>query len=490
MKNTFKKAHLIYPHQLFEEVFDFSKDTMLLLIEDPLFFKDRQYVHSFHKQKLILHRASLRSFNDVLASKGFTVKYFEYGVYPDPDHIADFLKKNHILDCTIYDPTDLVLEKRLKKSLAGNISLHILESPNFLSPRSVLEKYFAGRKKFLMNNFYIFQRKRLGILMQQNGPVGGKWSFDAENRKRLPKGVEIPSAITLKKSIYVSEAIEYVNNWFNDNPGECDTFDYPIDHAGAKKVLSDFIKHRLYDFGAYEDAISKSESTLFHSKLSAPLNIGLISPHEIIKSVLLVANQVPLASVEGFVRQIIGWREFMRAVYIIRGSEIRKSNYLNHTNKLSGAWYKGTTGILPVDETIKKVLRFAYSHHIERLMILGNIMLLLKIAPDQVYSWFMNLYIDAYDWVMVPNVYAMSQFADGGTITTKPYFSGSNYILKMSDYSKGDWCQVWDDLFYNFLDDNRQLIAKNPRLAILLRNLEKIPRDRLAKIKKTLDKYI
>ena len=490
MKLTHKKCHLIYPHQLFEEIFDFSRDTLLIIIEDPLFLGDKKYPRKFHKQKIVLHRASLRSFKDVLIAKGFTVKYLGYDLYPDPEYLANFLKKNRIYECTVYDPVDYVLEKRLKKYCSSPVSLKILESPNFLTNADVLNAFFSSKKKFLMSSFYIFQRKRLGILMDGDGPRGGKWSFDTENRKKLPKGFHLPAPISLKRNAYVAEAIRYTNKNFKDNPGEINAFNYPIDHTEAKKVLADFVKNRLYHFGAYEDAISKNESVVFHSKLSAPLNIGLLSPHQILTSVLSVEDKMPISSVEGFLRQIIGWREFMRAVYVISGSEMRNINYLNHRNNLPDSWYKGTTGIEPVDETIKKVLHSAYCHHIERLMIVGNFMLLLKIHPDSVYQWFMDLFIDAYDWVMVPNVYAMSQFSDGGSITTKPYFSSSNYILKMSDYRRGDWCQVWDELFYNFLDDHRAIIAKNPRLSILLRNLDKIPKDRLSKIKKTINRYI
>jgi deoxyribodipyrimidine photolyase-related protein len=490
MKVSPKKCHLIYPHQLFEEVFDFPKDTLLILIEDPLFFGDKTYPRTFHKQKIVLHRASLRSFKEVLASKGFRVKYFEYALYPDPKFVADFLNKNNIFECTVFDPVDNVLEKRLRTYCTEPTALLFLESPNFLTTTDVLASYFSGKKKFLMSGFYTFQRKRLGVLMDGNAPKGGTWSFDTENRKKLPKDVAIPAPISLKKSKHIVEAIRYAHKYFKDNPGETAAFNYPIDHAEAGKVLADFVKNRLHHFGAYEDAISKKESTLFHSKISAPLNIGLLSPRQVVTSVLAVEDSRPLASVEGFLRQIIGWREFMRAVYVLRGSEMRKRNYLNHTKKLPDSWYHGTTGIAPVDETIKKVLQSAYCHHIERLMILGNVMLLLHIHPDDVYQWFMDLFIDAYDWVMVPNVYAMSQFADGGTITTKPYFSSSNYILKMSDYDRGDWCDIWDDLFYHFLSEHRSVIAKNPRLAILLKNVDRMSPDRLSRIKRTVARYV
>lgn len=472
--STEKKCHLIYPHQLFQEVLSLPKGTHFLMIEDPLFFGDKKYPRRFHKQKIVLHRASMKSFADRLKSKGFSVNYFEYAEYPDPAYIAHVVKKQKFSHICVYDPVDTVLETRLKESFAGFENFTLLETPNFLTPVSLINDFFKDKKRFLMGSFYQFQRKRLGILVDDtHKPIGGTWSFDAKNRKKLPKDILIPASVRFKQDEYVQEAIDYTNRYFKNNPGEVESFNYPVNHGDAIRLLHDFLKNRFNLFGVYEDAISQKESLLFHSMLSAPLNIGLLSPIEIVRQALAMEDKVPLASLEGFIRQIIGWREFMRAVYILRGSTIRTKNFLKHKKRLPASWYDGTTGVVPVDATIKKVLQHAYCHHIERLMVLGNFMLLAAIDPDDVYEWFMTMFIDAYDWVMVPNVYAMSQFADGGTITTKPYFSGSNYILKMSDYKRGEWCQIWDDLFYQFLARHRTLIAANPRLSVLLRNLDR-----------------
>lgn len=490
MRADAKKYHLVYPHQLFEEALSFPQSTRFLLIEDPLFFGDRKYPRRFHKQKIVLHRASMRAFADRLNEKGFRTEYLEYGEYPDPVRVAGFLRKQGAGEVTMYDPVDFVLEKRARMAFASFRSFTLLETPNFLTPLPVVHDFFRGKKNFLMNSFYIFQRRRLGILVENGAPLGGKWSFDAENRKRLPQGLRIPPPIHFKKNKYVEEAVQYANQNFKQNPGRAEEFDYPIDRAGSKRLLADFMKKRLAGFGAYEDAISEEQVVLFHSKLSAPLNIGLLSPSEIIARALLMEAKVPRASLEGFIRQIIGWREFMRAVYVLRGSEIRRRNVLNHKNNLPDAWYGATTGIAPIDATIRKVLKHAYCHHIERLMILGNFMLLLKITPDHVYGWFMDLFIDAYDWVMVPNVYAMSQFADGGTITTKPYFSSSNYVRKMSDYKKGPWCEIWDSLFYNFLSAHRSMISRNPRLNVLLKHLDRLSKEKRASMMANAKKYI
>lgn len=231
------------------------------------------------------------------------------------------------------------------------------------------------------------------------------------------------------------------------------------------------------EFGRYEDAIDTENSILHHSVLSPLLNVGLITPKELIDACLLYAaeNNVPINSTEGFVRQIIGWREFIRGSYESRGSEERTTNFWNFKKKIPASFCDGTTGILPVDQTIKKVLQTGYCNHIERLMILGNFMMLCEFDPDEVYQWFMQLFIDSYDWVMVRNVYGMSQFSDGGLMATKPYISGSNYLIKMSNYQKRAWQEVWDDLFWRFMHTLRDFFLANPRLGMLVRMFDKMP---------------
>jgi len=234
------------------------------------------------------------------------------------------------------------------------------------------------------------------------------------------------------------------------------------------------------EFGTYEDAIVSESSILNHSVLTPMLNIGLITPQEIIHKTIIYAesNNIPINSTEGFIRQIIGWREFIRGVYQARGSDQRTCNFWNFNKKIPRSFYNGTTGIYPIDQTIKKVLRTGYCHHIERLMVLGNFMVLCEFDPNEVYRWFMELFIDAYDWVMVPNVYGMSQFADGGLLSSKPYISGSNYLMKMSDYKKGAWQEIWDGLFWRFMDTNRAFFKQNPRLGMLVTMFDNMPQDK------------
>jgi deoxyribodipyrimidine photolyase-related protein len=272
----------------------------------------------------------------------------------------------------------------------------------------------------------------------------------------------------------VKEAIDYVEKEFIGAIGEPRPFLYPTTFAQARNALADFIQNKLRVFGDYEDAIDQKESFLFHSVLSPLLNIGLLTPQEVIEAVLssYEKDSLPLNSVEGFVRQIIGWREFVRGNYLVKGRSERTSNYFNHTGRLPNGFWDGTTGIPPVDQTIRRILKTGYCHHIERLMILGNFLLLTECEPNAVYEWFMAYFVDAYDWVMVPNIYVMSQYADEGSFTTKPYISGSNYILKMSNYSKGEWTDLWDGLFWRFLKKHRPLFEKNPRTKVLLNLLD------------------
>jgi deoxyribodipyrimidine photolyase-related protein len=288
------------------------------------------------------------------------------------------------------------------------------------------------------------------------------------------------------------QAKDSISALYNDNFGTMDNFNYPVTRSQALNSFHSFLEERLINFGAYEDAIVKNESTLFHSIITPYLNIGLITPNEIIQQVIDFSsnNSVPLNSLEGFIRQIIGWREFMRGIYVADGVKQRNSNFWNYNKVMPKSFYDGTTGIEPLDDTIKKCLNSGYAHHIERLMILGNLMLLIGIKPNSVYKWFMEMFVDSYDWVMVPNVYGMSQFADGGLLATKPYISGSNYILKMSDYKKGDWCPIWDSLYWGFVDHNREFFRKNPRMSMMVSMFDKKDDASKKKLFETSENFI
>ena len=322
-------------------------------------------------------------------------------------------------------------------------------------------------------------RRELGLLIDGDGqPAGGRWSFDAENRKKLPRNVSPPDIPVPRRANHVDDVIELVRNHFADHPGNAEEFAWPVTRDQADKWLDDFVANRLELFGPYEDAMTTRSATVFHSLLSPYLNIGLLTPEYVIDKVMARADDIPLPSLEGFVRQVIGWREFVRGVYREYGDEQASSNFWKHERELTEAWYEGTTGIPPLDDAITTAQRLGWTHHIPRLMVLGNLMTLCEIRPASAHRWFMEMYVDSSEWVMGPNVYGMGLFSDGGIFATKPYICGSNYLLKMSDYRKGPWCDVVDGLYWRFIDKHRDFFAGNPRLALMPRALDRLAGER------------
>jgi deoxyribodipyrimidine photolyase-related protein len=472
-------ATLVYPHQLFRNHPAMAEGRPVWLIEDPLFFgNDPHWPAAMHQQKLMLHRASMQAYAAELKASGQVVKTIEVPAGAEMDS-ADLLESKlpkSITEIHVADPADCLIMKRLKRfSGSRGIKLVIHPSPNFLSPPAFIETHVASKKKPFMAAFYEAQRKLTGILLEKDGTAtGGKWSFDTENRAKLPKGHLPPREPVCKANDFTREAATYVTQRFPERPGSVGNFRWPVTRQDAEAWLDRFVEERLENFGLYEDAVSINHETLYHAAITPALNIGLLDPQDVIDRVMARAGTVPMNSLEGFIRQVIGWREFMHGIYHHRGTDIRNRNFWGFETRLPQSFYDGTTGIPPVDRVIRQLLRDGWCHHIERLMVLGNFMLLCRIHPDDVYRWFMEMFVDSYDWVMVPNVYGMSQFADGGTFTTKPYISGSNYILKMSDEPKGDWCRIWDGLFWTFIADNTPFFLKNPRLSMMARTWEKM----------------
>ena len=467
--------NIVFPHQLFKENPLIEKEGEFYLVEEPLYF---QYF-KFHVQKLILHRSSMKFYHEFLLKKNKNVIYLDFSdLNSDIRKLIPYLKKQGCQKINYIDTNDNYLERRLSQTAKNQkIQLHKTESPMFLNSSLDLKTFFdSKKKKFYQTSFYISQRKKLKILIDSgDSPVGGKWSFDTENRKKYPKEKAPPKVAELAVDHLFQEASSYVQKNFKSNPGIfTDKPIYPHNHELADEWLELFLTNRLSDFGTYEDAIVQNEFFLNHSVLSPLLNCGLITPEQIINKVLLFQDQYPLNSIEGFIRQIIGWREFIRGIYNVKGSVERTTNFFRFKRKIPSSFYNGTTGILPIDITIKKVQKTAYNHHIERLMVIGNFMMLCEFDPDEVYRWFMEHYVDAYDWVMVPNVYGMSQFADGGLMSSKPYISSSNYLKKMSDFPDGDWRQIWDGLYWRFIDLNRELFNKNIRMKFMVNMLDKM----------------
>ncbi len=474
------KTGIIFPHQLVEQGVLVSKCSTIYLVEEWLFFKQ----YNFHKQKIAFHRASMKFYESYLKSKNIAVIYIDStNVLSDVRKLIPHLKTTGLEAFDYLDTTDYWLEKRIAEGCEEiNLTAIKNQSPLFLNSSEEIATYFADKKRMFQTDFYKNQRLNRNILLEQNlKPLGGKWTYDDENRLKYPKTKTPPQLEALKPNQFFKEAISYTNTFFVENYGSLNPdFVYPTTFSESKNWLNDFFHQRFSEFGAFEDAIVSKEVVLHHSVLSPMLNVGLLTPKFIIDEALQFASnhEIPLNSLEGFIRQIMGWREFIRAVYELKGREERTKNYWGFSRKIPPSFWNGTTGIEPLDDTIKKVLETGYCHHIERLMVLGNFMLLCEFDPNEVHRWFMELFIDSYDWVMVPNVYGMSQFADGGLMATKPYISGSNYLMKMSDYKKGEWQAVWDGLFWRFMHTQRAFFLKNPRLGMLVRTFDKMDKQK------------
>jgi deoxyribodipyrimidine photolyase-related protein len=488
------QATVIFPHQLFEPHPALRRDRPVYLVEDQLFFSDCLNPIRFHKQKLLFHRASLAAYGNLLNQRGYQLHYLKFAREERMTYLFNILQKDGIDELYAVDPVDATLESRLRKEAqTAAISLRFLETPGFLCTPEELREYFGAQPKFHQTKFYQEQRRRRHILMEGGKPVGGRWTFDTSNRQRLPRQIQIPAIPAVPDDTPdLTAAVQWVSSRFPDHPGALKNFIYPVTHAGAQHWLDDFLQHRLSRFGDYQDSISAQEPFLFHSVLSPLLNVGLLTPRHVIESTLAFAQEhpIPLNSLEGFIRQIVGWREYVRAVYLLIGDRQRHMNFWDHRRPLSRALYTGATGIDPVDTIIHRLIKSAYVHHIERLMVLGNFLLLCEIDPREVYRWFMEMFIDAYDWVMVPNVYGMSQFADGGLIMTKPYLSSSHYLLKMSDHPAGPWCRVWDGLYWRFVSRHQDYFARNPRLKPMVGMLARMDRTRLDDILDAAEEFL
>lgn len=477
-----KTAFLIFPHQLFKEIPVSLKDSTIFLIEEFLFF--RQY--NFHQSKLHFHRSTMKAYQDYLSAKNLELTYVDSG--DDRSDIRNLIKTlseenfSAIKYAAVHDNW---IQKRIEESCQKyKLKISSFESQYFLNNDQEFTDWKNNNNQYFHHKFYTDQRKKHRILVDaKDQPVGGKWSFDDENRKKIPAKETVASIPILASNKYHIEAETYVQTHFSNNYGECSQIQYPSTFKEAEQWLNDFLIERFQLFGDYEDAIQSDNHQLYHSMLSPLMNVGLLTPKYVLDKALEFAekDQVPFNNVEGFIRQIIGWREFMYMVYFQIGTKQRTKNFWAFTRKLPLSFWKGTTGIEPIDNTIKEILKTGYCHHIERLMVLGNFMLLCEFDPDDVYRWFMEMFIDSYDWVMVPNVYGMSQFADGGLITTKPYLSGSNYIIKMSNYKKGEWSEIWDSLFWRFMDVHRSVVGKNNRIGMLIKTFDKMPQEKREK---------
>ena len=465
---------LVFPHQLFKDHPAAQPGRPIYLVEEALFFN--QYL--FHKKKLVLHRASMQYYAMFLEKAGHVVQYIESNT-PEAAvaTLVERLQQKGVQEIHFADLTDDWLYQHLSDAARHHqIKLVRYNTPQFINDRDDVLNFGTNQKAGLQTDFYISQRKLRSILMDGALPIGGKWTYDEENRAKLPKGAVVPYFSLPAANSFVQEAITYVEKHFPDNYGTTsppfykkEGF-YPVTHAEAEAWLDDFLENRFALFGTYQDAIMPEQAVLFHSVLSPLLNTGLLLPQQVLDKALAAAEMysVPLNALEGFIRQVLGWREFVRLQYETSGRHQRTTNFWKFTRTIPPSFYTGNTGIDPVDTVVKKVLQNGYAHHIERLMVLGNFLLLCEFHPDAVYRYFMELFVDAYDWVMVPNTYGITQFAEGGNMISKPYISSSNYLMKMGNWKRQDWQQTWDALFWRFMQVHRDVLEKNNRIGLLL----------------------
>ena len=489
---TDKTIRLILGNQLFPLEFqNIEEEETVFMCEDSGLCTYEKH----HKSKIALFFNAMRSFRDSLEAANIDCIYYDFNNKFEDSYIKKLsseIKDNNFSCIRFFEIEDKPFENEIMQMISDlDIKCEVLNTPMFLDSRESF-KDFVGDKKFLLQaNYYKKARKEMDILIENDKPVGGKWSFDDENRKKLPKDYLIPKLPVIKERDDFEEISNFINTEFNDHPGNINNI-FPYTTEQALDWLDTFFEERFKDFGPYEDAIFMGEHFQLHSALSSSMNLGIITPQQIITKAkdYAEANDIPLNSLEGFVRQIIGWREFIRGIYQNFSEKMINSNYWNHNRKLSEAWYTGDTGIEPLDDAIKGALEFGYTHHINRLMVLASIMNMSRIHPSEIYKWFMEMFVDSSEWVMVPNVFGMGTFADGGIFATKPYISGSSYILRMSNFKKGDWCEIVDGLYWKFIEDNKEFFAKNPRLSLMIRALEKLDQERKLRIFKAAEIFI
>jgi deoxyribodipyrimidine photolyase-related protein len=439
-----------------------------------------------HKQKLVLVWSAMRQFAERLRAKGLTVRYV---TLDDPDNTRTIAGEvTRALGEGAFDRVVRTacgkwgLEQALL-SLDVGVPIEAREDDRFLCSRAEFAGWAEGRRELRMEFFYREMRRRTGLLMDGDKPAGGRWNFDPENRKKLPKGVRPPKRLRTAPNATTQAVIERVSAGFDDHFGTLDTFGWPTNPDEAEAALEHFLAHMLPEFGDWQDAMAWEQPFLWHGLISPALNIGLLDPLDICRRAEAVwrEGRAPLNAVEGFIRQIIGWREFVRGVYWLKMPEYGLRNALEAEGKLPWFYWTGETDMACVADAVRSARDQAYAHHIQRLMVTGNLAMLLGVHPDAVDDWYMVVFADAYEWVEMPNTRGMATFADGGIVGSKPYAASGAYIDRMSDYCKGcrydvkqrlgdDACP-FNALYWDFIDRHAQRLAGNGRMLMPLKTL-------------------
>jgi deoxyribodipyrimidine photolyase-related protein len=431
----------------------------------------------YHKQKLVLIYSAMRHFARELEGRGFNVCYRQAEDWASGirAHLTEFPSAT----LEIMEPADHgVLEGLQAAVLEAGGRLEVVENELWLTSKSDWARFAKGRKQLRMERFYRQMRLQTGWLMDGDEPIGGQFNFDADNRQPPPRNHTFPPKLEFAPDALTQDTIAFVEANFPDAFGTLEGFNWPVTRAQALQVLEHFLKHRLAGFGPYEDAMLADERQLYHSLISPALNLGLLTACEVCEAALERSSDVPLSSLEGFIRQILGWREFMHHVYRTMMPELREQNRLEHHARLPNLYWTGETDMRCLRCSVTQLLETGHTHHIQRLMVLGNFALLLGVVPQEINAWFLTCYVDAYDWVVTPNVVGMSQHAALDAFTTKPYIAGGAYINRMSDYcrscrynpklSGGEDACPFTTLYWDFIHRHAGRFQKNPRMAVIV----------------------
>jgi deoxyribodipyrimidine photolyase-related protein len=455
-----------------------------------------------HKARIVLFLSAMRHFRDRLAARGIPVHYRALDGHAHPSlaaALADELRARRPQAVAMLQAGDFRVQAAIAAVVReAGLPLEVVEDPHFLVDGATFRGWLAGRRQPRLEHFYRAMRRRTGILMHNGAPLAGQWNFDAANRghfgRQGPPQLTAPLSFTPDRT--TREVIRLVNREFPAHPGTLDGFDWPVTPDGARRALQDFIEYRLPHFGTCQDAMWTRQPFLYHSLLAASLNLKLLDPRDALHAAeqAQASGAAPLAAVEGFVRQILGWREYVRGIYWARMPDYADMNVLGAERELPVFYWSGDTDMACLRETIGQTLRFGYAHHIQRLMVAGLFCLLLGVRPQAVHAWYLAVYADAVEWVELPNTLGMSQYADGGYLASKPYVASANYIRRMSNYctgcryrpgqASGDAACPFTTLYWDFLARHRERFARHPRTALQWRNLEKLDATTLGTIRR------
>lgn len=489
-------------HSWFNQVND---DNLYLMAEMR---QETDYV-KHHIQKVVGFFRSMRNFSNSLDNEGHQVLYFKISNENNPQNLPQLIEQTiseHKIEKFDYLlPDEYRLDQQLQE-ICDSLSIpsEVFDTEHFYTSRDELKNHFKGKKQLLMESFYRMMRKKHNILMEKNQPEGGKWNFDQSNRKKWDGSPEIPEELSFNTD--VTELLDEIKSAKVNTFGNIDSknFPWPTSHQECKELLDFFCSKLLTYFGDYQDALHTQEKYLFHSRLSFAMNSKMLSPKEVIDTVVEHyyehKDDIHISQVEGFIRQILGWREYMRGVYWKEMPGYAELNKLDNHNALPDFFWTGKTKMNCLHKSITQSLDDAYAHHIQRLMVIGNYALLTQVDPDEVDAWYLGVYIDAIEWVEITNTRGMSQFADGGLVATKPYVSSANYINKMGNYCKecsyshtvksGEKSCPFNALYWNFLEEKKSHFKNNQRMSMMLSLLAKKSKEELEELQQRARKII